>query len=150
MQTVNLTSHFLIAMPGMVDPNFSRSLTYICEHNDKGVLGVVGSDDLKGGLARPNERAVSALAAPSIDIISTAPPNSYDFFSGSSLAAAEVTGIVALLLEKNPKLTPAQIRDILSKTSHPLAPPPGLPDPPVAQADACAAVALLAGGEGCS
>jgi subtilisin family serine protease len=118
--------------------------------NVKGVLGVVGSDDLKGGLARPSERSTSSLAAPSIDIISTAPPNSYDFFSGSSLAAAEVTGIVALLLEKNPKLTPAQIRDILNKTSHPLAPPPGLPDPPIAQADACAAVALLAGGVGCS
>jgi subtilisin family serine protease len=116
----------------------------------KGVLGVVGSDDLKGGLAHPSERFISSLAAPSIDIISTVPPNSYDFFSGSSLAAAEVTGIVALLLEKNPKLTPAQIRDILHKTSHPLAPPPGLPDPPVAQADACAAVALVAGGEGCS
>jgi subtilisin family serine protease len=117
--------------------------------NVKGVLGVVGSDDLKGGLARPTERFTASLAAPSIDIISTAPPNSYDFFSGSSLAAAEVTGIVALLLEKNPKLTPAQIRDVLNKTSHPLAPPPGLPDPPIGQADACAAVAALAGGEGC-
>jgi subtilisin family serine protease len=118
--------------------------------NVKGVLGVVGSDDLKGGLARPSELFTASLAAPAVDIISTAPPNSYDFFSGSSLAAAEITGIVALMLEKNPKLTPAQIRDILQKTSHPLAPPPGLPDPPVAQADACAAVAALAGGEGCS
>jgi subtilisin family serine protease len=118
--------------------------------NVKGVLGVVGSDDLKGGLARPTERFTASLAAPAVDIISTAPPNSYDFFSGSSLAAAEVTGIVALLLEKNPKLTPAQIGDILHKTSHPLAPPPGLPDPPVAQADACAALAVLTGGEGCS
>jgi subtilisin family serine protease len=118
--------------------------------NVKGVLGVMGSDDLKGGLARPSGRFTASLAAPSIDIISTAPPNSYDFFSGSSLAAAEVTGIVALLLEKNPKLTPAQIRDILHKTSHSLAPPPGVSNPPVAQADACAAVAFLAGAEGCS
>jgi subtilisin family serine protease len=116
----------------------------------KGVLGVLGSDDLKGGLAQPAGRSTSSLAAPSVDIISTVPPNSYDFFSGSSLAAAEVTGIVALLLEKNPKLTPLQVRDILHKTAHPLPPPPGLPDPPVAQADACAAVAFLAGGEGCS
>ena len=37
----NLTNHFLIAMPNMVDPNFSKSLTYICEHNDKGALGIV-------------------------------------------------------------------------------------------------------------
>ena len=41
MQTVNLTNHFLIAMPGMADPYFSKTLTFICEHNDKGALGVV-------------------------------------------------------------------------------------------------------------
>lgn len=41
MQSVNLTHHFLIAMPNMVDPNFARSLTYICEHNEQGALGLV-------------------------------------------------------------------------------------------------------------
>lgn len=38
---MNLSRHFLIAMPNMVDPNFSRTLTFICEHNEKGALGVV-------------------------------------------------------------------------------------------------------------
>jgi putative transcriptional regulator len=41
MQTINLTSHFLIAMPAMADPNFSRTLTFICEHNERGALGIV-------------------------------------------------------------------------------------------------------------
>lgn len=41
MQSVNLTHHFLIAMPSMADPHFARSLTYICEHNEKGALGLV-------------------------------------------------------------------------------------------------------------
>jgi len=41
MQTINLTSHFLIAMPAMSDPNFSRTLTFICEHNERGALGIV-------------------------------------------------------------------------------------------------------------
>jgi putative transcriptional regulator len=41
MSSINLTQHFLIAMPNMADPYFSRSLTYICEHNDQGALGVV-------------------------------------------------------------------------------------------------------------
>ncbi len=41
MQSVNLTHHFLIAMPNMADPNFARSLTYICEHNEQGALGLV-------------------------------------------------------------------------------------------------------------
>lgn len=41
MSSINLTHHFLIAMPKMVDPYFARTLTYICEHNDQGALGVV-------------------------------------------------------------------------------------------------------------
>ncbi|HUP29809.1 MAG TPA: YqgE/AlgH family protein [Usitatibacter sp.] len=41
MQTINLTRHFLIAMPAMQDPNFSRTLTFVCEHNERGALGIV-------------------------------------------------------------------------------------------------------------
>ncbi|HEX7221232.1 MAG TPA: YqgE/AlgH family protein [Burkholderiales bacterium] len=41
MSTVDLTHHFLIAMPNMADPYFSKTLTYICEHNDQGALGLV-------------------------------------------------------------------------------------------------------------
>jgi putative transcriptional regulator len=41
MQTLDLTGHFLIAMPNMVDPHFAKTLTYICEHNERGALGVV-------------------------------------------------------------------------------------------------------------
>jgi putative transcriptional regulator len=41
VQKVNLTQHFLIAMPSMVDPHFAKSLTFVCEHNDQGALGVV-------------------------------------------------------------------------------------------------------------
>ena len=41
METLNLTDHFLIAMPAMADPNFAKTLTYICEHNEQGALGVV-------------------------------------------------------------------------------------------------------------
>ncbi|MBM3341010.1 MAG: YqgE/AlgH family protein [Betaproteobacteria bacterium] len=40
-QSVNLTRHFLIAMPAMADPHFSKTLTFICEHNNQGALGVV-------------------------------------------------------------------------------------------------------------
>jgi len=36
-----LTNHFLIAMPAMGDPNFDRTVTFICEHNDDGALGLV-------------------------------------------------------------------------------------------------------------
>ncbi|SET12324.1 putative transcriptional regulator [Nitrosospira multiformis] len=41
MQSVDLTHHFLIAMPAMTDPFFAKTLTYICEHSDQGALGLV-------------------------------------------------------------------------------------------------------------
>jgi len=50
---VNLTHHFLIAMPGMADPNFSRTLTYICEHTPEGALGLV--------VNRPIDMTLSSL-----------------------------------------------------------------------------------------
>jgi len=49
---MNLTHHFLIAMPGLDDAAFSRSVVYVCEHSERGALGLVinkPSDiDLKG------------------------------------------------------------------------------------------------------
>lgn len=36
-----LTNHFLMAMPNLMDPNFFRSVTYICEHNEQGAMGIV-------------------------------------------------------------------------------------------------------------
>jgi len=39
--TTSLTNHFLIAMPGLQDPNFSRTVTYVCEHTEQGAMGIV-------------------------------------------------------------------------------------------------------------
>ena len=36
----NLTNHFLIAMPGLADQNFHHTVTYICEHNQDGAMGI--------------------------------------------------------------------------------------------------------------
>lgn len=38
---VSLRDHFLIAMPGMHDARFNHSVTYICEHGEKGAMGIV-------------------------------------------------------------------------------------------------------------
>ena len=38
---INLTHHFLIAMPGLQDETFSRSVVYVCEHSERGALGLV-------------------------------------------------------------------------------------------------------------
>ena len=49
----NFTHHFLIAMPAMTDPNFARTLTWVCEHNDDGALGIV--------VNRPTDMTLSTL-----------------------------------------------------------------------------------------
>ncbi len=36
-----LTNHFLIAMPNLADPNFSRTVTLICEHSSEGAMGLI-------------------------------------------------------------------------------------------------------------
>jgi len=40
-QPINLTNHFLIAMPQMVDGTFARSVVYVCEHSERGALGLI-------------------------------------------------------------------------------------------------------------
>ncbi len=51
--TQSLTNHFLIAMPSLDDPNFQRTVTFICEHNDDGALGIV--------INRPSEITLGEL-----------------------------------------------------------------------------------------
>jgi subtilisin family serine protease len=111
-----------------------------------GVLGIAATDPegaLRGGApARPRP----LLAAPGIDILTTAPRNAYDFFSGSSFAAAHVSGVAALLLEKQPKLSPRDIERLFEGTARKV-------DGGGATAgliDACAALAKATGGSGCS
>jgi putative transcriptional regulator len=39
--TINLTHHFLIAMPGLEDEAFAKSVIYMCEHSERGALGLI-------------------------------------------------------------------------------------------------------------
>jgi putative transcriptional regulator len=61
--SANFTHHFLIAMPNMADPHFANSLTYVCEHNQDGALGIV--------VNKPTDMMLSALFA-QIDVPATA------------------------------------------------------------------------------
>jgi putative transcriptional regulator len=49
----NLTNHFLIAMPGMNDPFFARTVTYLCQHGEEGALGII--------INRPSELTLSDI-----------------------------------------------------------------------------------------
>jgi len=51
MQQTNLTNQFLIAMPSLKDPNFEKTVTYICAHNEEGAMGIVINKPLDFELA---------------------------------------------------------------------------------------------------
>jgi len=41
LDNINLTGHFLIAMPSLADPYFAKSVTFICTHSEEGAMGIV-------------------------------------------------------------------------------------------------------------
>jgi len=90
-----------------------------------------------------------AVAAPGIDILTTVPPAGYDFVSGSSVAAAHVTGVVALLLEEDPALRPSEALDLLRATSRSLAVAAASTPATAGLVDACAALGKLTGRRSC-
>jgi putative transcriptional regulator len=50
MQQIDLTNQFLISMPNLKDPNFEKTVTYICVHNEEGAMGIVINKPLEIGL----------------------------------------------------------------------------------------------------
>jgi subtilisin family serine protease len=86
------------------------------------------------------------LSAPGRDILSLAPGGHYDFSSGSSLAAAEVTGIVALILSDRPHLAAGEIRARLERSVAFTNQPSG----EIRSVNACAALAFEVPAEHCT
>lgn len=90
------------------------------------VVGAVASDGLRNSFptsiagviaadAIENEhRTAGVVRAPGRDVVSLAPQGHYDFYSGSSLATAEITGIIALLRAERSHLTAPQAQALLS------------------------------------
>jgi subtilisin family serine protease len=77
--------------------------------NINGVIGVANSDREHNG---------ATLAAPATHVLTLRPNNEYDFESGTSVAAAEMTGIVALLLSANSRLTSDSIVSLLKSSAE--------------------------------
>jgi subtilisin family serine protease len=86
------------------------------------VIAVTATDVDDKLFTAANRGKYISVAAPGVDILVPAPEGEYQMTTGTSVAAAEVSGIVALLLERNPKLTPADIRRILTASAKRLAP----------------------------
>jgi subtilisin family serine protease len=79
----------------------------------------VGSFDAWGEISDFSNYGLNSVhvLAPGTDILSTYPGGKYKTMSGTSMATPHAAGIVGLLLSKEPKLTPAQVRERLVETA---------------------------------
>jgi subtilisin family serine protease len=81
---------------------------------EPGVIAVTAVDDKDGLFAEANRGRYVGVAAPGVDILVAAPGDAYGLASGTSMAAAFVSGVAALLLERRPRLEPADVARILA------------------------------------
>ncbi|MDE2332820.1 MAG: S8 family serine peptidase [Bradyrhizobium sp.] len=108
------------------------------------VIAVSGTDAQDRLFSASNRGPYIAVAAPGVDIFLPAPGDKYQMTSGTSFSAALVSGIAALLLERNPTLKPDDLRTILTRTARDLG-APGRDDLfGAGEADAYAAVTATA------
>jgi hypothetical protein len=88
--------------------------------SDANVIAVAATDGKDGLFPLDNRNPYIALAAPGVDILSLAPDDAYQESTGSSIATAHVSGIVALMLQVQPSLRPRDVRAILIQTAKPI------------------------------
>src|SRR5260221_9805630 len=87
------------------------------------VIAVSGTDAQDKLFAASNRGSHIAISAPGVDIFLPAPGGKYQMTSGTSFSAAYVSGIAALMLERNPALKPNEVRAILTSTARDLGAP---------------------------
>jgi subtilisin family serine protease len=87
------------------------------------VIAVSATDVDDRLFAASNRGGHIAVAAPGVDIFLPAPGGKYQMTSGTSFSAAYVSGLAALVLERNPALKPADVRAILTTSARDLGAP---------------------------
>ena len=141
-----------MSFAGPVDPTLHRMLTAAFAKNivlvaaagnagpqspplypaaDPDVIAVSATDIDDHVFKMANRGQYITIAAPGVAIIALAPGDAYQITTGTSVAAAHVSAIAALLLQHDPVLKPADIRSILTSTAKPLEAPDASrkPDP---------------------
>jgi subtilisin family serine protease len=108
----------LIAAAGNAGPNSGP----LYPAADQAVIAVTATDNDDGVFKMANRGAYVAAAAPGVEVLALAPGESYQITTGTSVAAAHVSGVAALLLERKPSLEPDEIRTIITTTAKPFGP----------------------------
>jgi hypothetical protein len=153
--TAALDAHAQVINLSLAGPDDPLVGDLIREGQRRGVLIVgaaPGAADAEDGLlhhpgiievasAETHSGIAGALYAPGEEILTLLPGGHYDFASGASIATAQVSGVVALMLAKNPGLSAAAAYRLLRDTGSLLKVSTG----GFKEVDACAAVVVLVG-----
>lgn len=91
---------------------------------DPNVIAVTAIDARDRLYGSANRGPFICVAAPGVDVLEPAPGSAYQMSTGTSVAAAQVAGIAALILARDPQVKPDELRRILTETASkaPLAP----------------------------
>jgi subtilisin family serine protease len=117
-----------LSLGGPADPLLDKLLDQLLEQGRIVVTALPPSGNLDGfpdsapgvivvRVSGTTQAPAGIVSAPGTDILTTQPGGGYDFTSGSSMAAAHVSGIVALMLSLKPRLDAQQVHDMLLRTS---------------------------------
>ena len=110
---------------------------------DANVIAVSATDAQDKLFAASNRGNYIAVAAPGVDVFLPAPDDKYQVTSGTSFSSAFVSGLAALVLQRNPALKPEEVRATLMKTARDLGPPGPDDQFGAGEADAFAAVSAV-------
>ena len=86
------------------------------------VIAVTATDSIDALYADANQGNYIALAAPGVDVLAPALHEAYQMATGTSFAAAHVSGVIALMLESDPRMPVQKIRDVLQSGALDLGP----------------------------
>ena len=82
------------------------------------MIGVTATDADDKLLPQANRGPQVAVAAPGVQVLEPAPDGGYQVTTGTSVAAAHASGVAALLLARDPNLTPDQVRRDLIRSAR--------------------------------
>jgi hypothetical protein len=89
---------------------------------DRNVIAVSATDAADKLFQASNRGNHLAIAAPGVDVLLPSPDEKYQVASGTSFAAAYVSGLAALIVERNPGVAPDVVRRILTETARDIGP----------------------------
>ena len=122
-QAIRLESHIInLSLSGPKDPLLQLLIEKALSKGVIIIAAVPGKDQAGGfpanvpgviAVGRGNEAVMPQIIAPGQDILTTVPPQAYDFMTGSSFATPHVSGITALLLQLHPDWRLADVQRLL-------------------------------------